>query len=428
MTRIKKIKARQILDSRGNPTVEVDVVCEDGSIGRAAAASGASTGKLEAIELRDGDKNIYLGKSVYKAVNNVNEIIAKNLVGMDVYNQYAIDNELIKLDGTDNKSNLGANAIVAVSVAVAKAAATSLSIPLFRYIGGIRATTLPVPCMNVINGGKHADNNLDIQEFMIVPFGFNSFNEAIRAGVEVFHTLKNILKKKNYNTSVGDEGGFSPNLKSNEEALSILEQAISEANYKPGEEIGIAIDAAASEMYKNNKYVFWKSDGSEKSSNDMIDLYAEWVNKYCIVLLEDGLAEDDWDGWKLLTEKLSKKIQIVGDDIFVTNPKIFAEGIKKGIANSILIKLNQIGTLTETIQTVEMAKKANYKTVISHRSGETEDCTIADLAVALNTGQIKTGSASRTDRICKYNQLLRIEEYLGKSAQFIGKELFKINK
>lgn len=425
MNRIKKIKARQILDSRGNPTIEVDVICEDGSIGRAAAASGASTGKREALELRDGNSELYLGKSVYKAVNNVNEIIAKELVGFDVYNQYAIDNEMIRLDGTENKSNLGANAIVAVSVAVAKAAAASLSIPLFRYIGGISANILPVPLMNVINGGKHADNNLDIQEFMLVPFGFNSFSEALQAGVETFHNLKKILKKSNYNTSVGDEGGFSPNLKSNEEALSILEQAIKEANYQPGKQIGIALDCAASEMYKEGKYVFWKSDQSKKSSREMIELYEEWINKYNIISIEDGLAEDDWDGWQLLTEKLPRKTQLVGDDIFVTNPKIFAEGIKKRIANSILIKLNQIGTLTETIQTVEMAKKASYKTVISHRSGETEDCTIADLAVALGSGQIKTGSASRTDRICKYNQLLRIEEYLSKSAQFIGKELFK---
>jgi len=425
MNRIKKIKARQILDSRGNPTVEVDVICEDGSIGRAAAASGASTGKREALELRDGDPKVYLGKSVYKAVSNVNEIIAKHLVGLDVYNQYLIDNEMIQLDGTENKSKLGANAIVAVSVAVAKAAAASLSMPLFKYIGGIGATTLPVPLMNVINGGKHADNNLDIQEFMIVPFGFDCFSDAIRAGVEVFHTLKKILKKSNYSTSVGDEGGFSPNLKSNEEALAILEEAIKEAGYKPGINIGIAIDAAASEMYQDSKYLFWKSDGSKKSSDDFIKLYEEWVSKYSIVLIEDGLSEEDWDGWQVLTEKLGSKIQIVGDDIFVTNPKIFAEGIKKGIANSILIKLNQIGTLTETIQTVEMAKRANYKTVISHRSGETEDCTIADLSIAVNSGQIKTGSASRTDRICKYNQLLRIEEFLGKSAQFHGKDLFK---
>lgn len=425
MNRIKKIKARQILDSRGNPTIEVDVICEDGSIGRAAAASGASTGKREALELRDGNSELYLGKSVYKAVNNVNEIIAKELVGFDVYNQYAIDNEMIRLDGTENKSNLGANAIVAVSVAVAKAAAASLSIPLFRYIGGISANILPVPLMNVINGGKHADNNLDIQEFMLVPFGFNSFSEALQAGVETFHNLKKILKKSNYNTSVGDEGGFSPNLKSNEEALSILEQAIKEANYQPAKQIGIALDCAASEMYKEGKYVFWKSDQSKKSSREMIELYEEWINKYNIISIEDGLAEDDWDGWQLLTEKLARKTQLVGDDIFVTNPKILAEGIKKRIANSILIKLNQIGTLTETIQTVEMAKKASYKTVISHRSGETEDCTIADLAVALSSGQIKTGSASRTDRICKYNQLLRIEEYLSKSAQFIGKELFE---
>mgnify|MGYP005841427719 CR=1 FL=1 len=425
MNRIKKIKARQILDSRGNPTIEVDVICEDGSIGRAAAASGASTGKREAIELRDGNAELYIGKSVYKAVNNVNEIIAKELVGFDVYNQYAIDNEMIRLDGTENKSNLGANAIVAVSVAVAKAAAASLSIPLFRYIGGISANILPVPLMNVINGGKHADNNIDIQEFMIVPFGFNSFSEALRAGVETFHNLKKILKKSKYNTSVGDEGGFSPNLTSNEEALSILEQAIKEANYQPAKQISIAIDCAASEMYKEGKYVFWKSNQSKKSSQEMIELYEEWINKYSILTIEDGLAEDDWDGWQLLTEKLAKKIQLIGDDIFVTNTRILAEGIKKGIANSILIKLNQIGTLTETIQSVEMAKKASYKTVISHRSGETEDCTIADLAVALSSGQIKTGSASRTDRICKYNQLLRIEEYLGKSAQFIGKELFK---
>jgi len=420
MRKISSIKAREILDSRGNPTIEVDVILEDGSLGRAAAASGASTGKREALELRDNDKDKYLGKGVQTAVHNVNNTIAKHLIGMNACEQYAVDEMLIQLDGTENKSRLGANSLIATSVAIARAAANSLSLPLYAYLGGIGAYTLPVPLMNVINGGKHADNNLDIQEFMIVPFGRISFAEALRAGVEIFHTLKSLLKKSNYNVAVGDEGGFAPNLKSNEDALKFLIDAIEQAHYVPGKDVGIALDCAASEMYENNLYEFWKSDKSKRSSDDMIKLYADWVQKYPIVSIEDGLAEEDWEGWEKLTKTLGNKIQLVGDDIFVTNPVIFKKGIEKNIANAILIKLNQIGTLSETIKTIEMAKNAQYKTVISHRSGETEDSTIADIAVAFNAGQIKTGSVSRTERTCKYNQLLRIEEALGPVATYYG--------
>lgn len=422
MLLIEDIIAREILDSRGNPTIEVDVILEDGTYGRAAIPSGASTGTQEAVELRDGDKSRYLGKGVQKAVKNVNETIADNLVGLDPFDQVKIDNILIELDGTDNKSNLGANAILGVSLAVAKAAANALGMPLYRYIGGTNAKVLPVPMMNIINGGKHADNNVDFQEFMIMPIGAPKFSEALRMGAEVFHNLKSVLKKKGYNTSVGDEGGFAPNLKSNEEAIEVILEAIQLAGYKPGKEIAIALDPAASELFDadKKKYVFSKSDGSELTPEQMVNYWANWVAKYPIISIEDGMSELDWDGWKLLTDKLGSKIQLVGDDIFVTNPEILAKGIEVGIANSILIKLNQIGTLTETLDTIELAKRAGYTAIISHRSGETEDTTIADLAVATNTGMIKTGSASRTDRLAKYNQLLRIEEELDTTAQFPG--------
>jgi len=425
VSKIKKIKAREILDSRGNPTIETEVWLENNICGRAAIPSGASTGKREALELRDNDRQRYKGKGVRKAIHNVNEIIAKNLIGMDVLNQFQIDQALIELDGTSNKSKLGANAILSVSLATARAAASYLSLPLYKYLGGINAKVLPVPFMNVINGGKHADNNLDIQEFMIVPFNAASFSEALRSGVEVFHTLKEILRKNKHNVSVGDEGGFAPSLKNNEEALEILVEAIHQANYEPGKDIAIAIDIAASEMYHSNYYLFWKSDNSKKTSIEMIAMYKEWINKYPIISIEDGLAEDDWQGWKELTEALGNKVQLIGDDIFVTNKEIFKKGIEDKIANSILIKLNQIGTLTETIQTIELAKSNNYKCIISHRSGETEDTFISDLSVAFNIGQIKTGSACRTDRIAKYNQLLRIEEDLGKQAVFFGINILK---
>lgn len=422
MLLIEDIIAREILDSRGNPTIEVDVILEDGTYGRAAIPSGASTGTQEAVELRDGDKSRYLGKGVQKAVKNVNETIADNLVGLDPFDQVKIDNILIELDGTDNKSNLGANAILGVSLAVAKAAANALGMPLYRYIGGTNAKVLPVPMMNIINGGKHADNNVDFQEFMIMPIGAPKFSEALRMGAEVFHNLKSVLKKKGYNTSVGDEGGFAPNLKSNEEAIEVILEAIQLAGYKPGKEIAIALDPAASEFFDadKKKYVFSKSDGSELTPEQMVEYWANWVEKYPIISIEDGMSELDWVGWKLLTDELGSKIQLVGDDIFVTNPEILAKGIEVGIANSILIKLNQIGTLTETLDTIELAKRAGYTAIISHRSGETEDTTIADLAVATNTGMIKTGSASRTDRLAKYNQLLRIEEELDTTAQFPG--------
>jgi len=422
MLLIEDIIAREILDSRGNPTIEVDVILEDGTYGRAAIPSGASTGTQEAVELRDNDPKRFLGKGVQKAVKNVNEIIADNLVGLDPFDQVKIDNMLIELDGTENKSNLGANAILGVSLAVAKAAANALGMPLYRYIGGTNAKVIPVPMMNIINGGKHADNNVDFQEFMIMPVGAPKFSEALRMGAEVFHNLKSVLKKKGYNTSVGDEGGFAPNLKSNEEAIEVILEAIEKAGYKPGEDVAVALDPAASEFYDETKkkYVFKKSDGSELTSEEMVNYWKNWVEKYPIISLEDGMSELDWDGWKLLTDELGKKIQLVGDDIFVTNPEILSKGIEKGIANSILIKLNQIGTLTETLDTIELAKKAGYTAVISHRSGETEDTTIADLAVATNVGMIKTGSTSRIDRIAKYNQLLRIEEELDTTAVFLG--------
>ncbi|MCF8395325.1 MAG: phosphopyruvate hydratase [Melioribacteraceae bacterium] len=414
MTTIVDVLGREILDSRGNPTVEVEVLLESGVIGRAAVPSGASTGEHEAVELRDGDKGRYLGKGVQNAVDNVNEKIADELIDFDAADQVGIDNFLIELDGTPNKSNLGANAILGVSLACAKAAAETLELPLYRYIGGVSARTLPVPMMNILNGGSHADNTVDFQEFMVMPYGAESFKEALRMGAETFHSLKSVLKKKGYNTSVGDEGGFAPNLKSNQETIEIILEAIEKAGYKPGEEIGLALDAASSEMYNKEKglYVFFKSDKSEKTSDQMIEIYSDLVKQYPIVSIEDGLDENDWEGWKNLTGALGSKVQLVGDDIFVTNTEKLAKGIDMGVANSILIKVNQIGTLTETLDAIEMAKRAGYTSVISHRSGETEDTTIADIAVATNVGQIKTGSLSRTDRIAKYNQLLRIEEEL----------------
>ncbi len=422
MLLIEDIIAREILDSRGNPTIEVDVILEDGTYGRAAVPSGASTGTQEAVELRDNDPKRFLGKGVQKAVKNVNEIVADNLVGLDPFDQVKIDNILIELDGTENKGNLGANAILGVSLAVAKASANALGMPLYRYIGGTNSKVIPVPMMNIINGGKHADNNVDFQEFMIMPVGAPKFSEALRMGAEVFHNLKSVLKKKGYNTAVGDEGGFAPNLKSNEEAIEVILEAIEKAGYKAGDDIAIALDPAASEFYddKKKKYIFHKSDGSELTSDEMVNYWKNWVDKYPIISIEDGMSELDWGGWKLLTDELGKKIQLVGDDVFVTNPEILAKGIEEGIANSILIKLNQIGTLTETLDTIELAKKAGYTAVISHRSGETEDTTIADLSVATNAGMIKTGSTSRTDRIAKYNQLIRIEEELDTTAVFLG--------
>ncbi len=429
MSTIADIRARQILDSRGNPTVEVDVITESGFIGRAAVPSGASTGVHEAMELRDGDKKIYLGKGVLKAVHNVNKSIADELKGYPVTEQSLIDSAMIKLDGTENKSNLGANAILGVSLAVAKAAAVETGQSLYRYIGGVNANTLPVPMMNILNGGAHADNSIDFQEFMIMPLGAPSFSEALRMGTEVFHHLKAVLKKQGLSTNVGDEGGFAPNLKSNEEAIQVVLDAIVDAGYIPGKDIFIALDPASSEFYDATakKYIFKKSTKDQLSPDEMAAYWADWVKKYPIVSIEDGMAEDDWDGWKKLTELTGEKIQLVGDDLFVTNVKRLREGIEKGIANSILIKVNQIGTLTETIEAVTLAKSNSYTCVMSHRSGETEDSTIADLAVALNTGQIKTGSASRSDRIAKYNQLLRIEEALGDTAQF-GKKDFKFVK
>jgi enolase len=422
MTTIIDVLAREILDSRGNPTLEVEVQLESGVIGRAAVPSGASTGEHEAVELRDGDKSRYGGKGVLKAVDNVNEKIADEIIDMDAVDQVEIDQFLISLDGTPNKEVLGANAILGVSLAIAKAAAETLELPLYRYIGGVNARTLPVPMMNILNGGSHADNNVDFQEFMIMPVGAPNFAEALRMGAETFHSLKSVLKKKGYNTSVGDEGGFAPNLKSNDEAVEVILEAITKAGYKAGEEICIALDVASSEMYQKDKkvYQFFKSSKKELTSEQMVDFYANWVKQYPIISLEDGLDENDWNGWKLLTDKLGSKVQLVGDDLFVTNTKRLSEGISKGIANSILIKVNQIGSLTETLDCIEMAKKASYTNVISHRSGETEDTTIADIAVATNAGQIKTGSLSRTDRIAKYNQLLRIEEELGGAAIFPG--------
>jgi len=423
MSFIASVQARQILDSRGNPTIEVDVITNTGTLGRAAVPSGASTGTHEAVELRDGDEKTYLGKGVLNAVNHVNTVIREELANMYVFEQNAIDLKMIELDGTDNKGNLGANAILGVSLAVAKAAAEEASQPLYRYIGGVNANLLPVPMMNILNGGSHADNSIDFQEFMIMPFGASTFSEGLRMGTEVFHHLKKVLKSKKYSTNVGDEGGFAPNIKSNEEAIEIVLQSIEAAGYKPGVDIWIAMDAASSEFYdaKAKVYHFKKSDGKKLSSDEMVAFWESWTKKYPIVSIEDGLAEDDWDGWKKLTDKIGKKVQIVGDDLFVTNVTRLQEGITKGIANSILVKVNQIGTLTETINAVQLAQNNSYTSVMSHRSGETEDTTIADLAVALRTGQIKTGSASRSDRVAKYNQLLRIEEQLGASANYLGK-------
>jgi enolase len=424
---ITRIVGREILDSRGNPTVEADVYLADGSRGRAAVPSGASTGEHEAVELRDGDKSRYLGKGTLKAAGNVNQEIGPSLVGMEAEQQAVIDRHMIALDGTESKGRLGANAILAVSMAVARAAAEAHQAPLYRYLGGVPACVLPVPMMNILNGGAHADNSVDPQEFMIVPYGASKFSEALRWGAEVFHTLKSVLKKRGYSTAVGDEGGFAPNLKSNEEALDVVLEAITQAGYAPGDQIGIALDPAASEFYDpaKKKYVFKKSDKSERSSEQMAEFWQNWVRQYPIVSIEDGMAEDDWDGWKALTGALGKKIQLVGDDLFVTNTARLAQGIEKGIANSILIKVNQIGTLTETLESMKMAADAGYTSVISHRSGETEDAFIADLAVATNAGQIKTGSLSRTDRIAKYNQLLRIEEELGTAARYAGRKAFR---
>ena len=426
MTIITDIRAREILDSRGNPTVEVDVELESGAVGRASVPSGASTGEHEAVELRDNDKKRYLGKGVLKAVSNVNEIISDALLDMDAFNQAEIDNILIQLDGTKNKGNLGANAILGVSLACAKAVANTLDMPFYRYVGGTNCYELPVPMMNILNGGSHADSNVDLQEYMVMPVGASSFKEGLRMGVETFHALKSVLKGKGYATSVGDEGGFAPNLRSNEEPLELMMAAIEKAGFKPGKDLLIALDPAASEFYdkKKKKYVFAKSDKSEKTSEEMIEFYEDLVKKYPIISIEDGLAEDDWSGFKLMMDRMGSKVQIVGDDLFVTNTERLARGIKEKAANSILIKLNQIGTLTETIQAVEMAKKAGYTAVVSHRSGETEDTTIADLVVALGTGQLKTGSGSRSDRTAKYNQLLRIEEELGSMAKYKGKEVF----
>lgn len=426
MSVIEYVEAREILDSRGNPTVEVDVILADGCLGRAAVPSGASTGEHEAVELRDGDKKRYMGKGVQNAVQNVNNTISAEIVGLDALDQVDIDRTLIELDGTENKAKLGANAILAVSMATARAAADHLGLPLFRYLGTFHASVLPVPMANILNGGAHADNSVDPQEFMIMPVGADSIREGVRMTAEVFHTLKAVLKDKGYSTAVGDEGGFAPNLKSNEEALEVILESIEKAGYKAGEEIYIALDPAASEFYDadKGKYVFKKSDGRELDSAEMVEFWADWVEKYPIISIEDGMAEDDWEGWKLLTDKLGARVQIVGDDLFVTNTKRLSRGIKEGIANSILIKVNQIGTLTETYEAVEMAKKAGYTAVVSHRSGETEDTFIADLVVGLETGQIKTGSMSRSDRLAKYNQLIRIEEMLEDVATYPGKDAF----
>lgn len=420
MSYIDSVHARQILDSRGNPTIEVEAISINGYMGRAAVPSGASTGIHEAVELRDGDKAMYLGKGVQKAVSNVNTVISEALNGMDIFDQKAIDQKLISLDGTENKSNLGANAILGTSLAVAKLAAQHADLSLYRYIGGVGAVTMPVPMMNILNGGSHADNLIDIQEFMVMPFGAASFSEGLRWGTEIFHHLKAVLKSKGMSTNVGDEGGFAPNLGSNDEAINVVLEAIEKAGFKPGEDVHIALDAASSEFFKDGKYHF-ESTGEVMSSSEMVSFWENWCNKYPIASIEDGLAEDDWDGWKLATEKLGDRVQLVGDDLFVTNTKRLSRGINEGIANSILVKVNQIGTLSETIEAVQMATKNGYTSVMSHRSGETEDHTISDLAVALNTGQIKTGSASRSDRMAKYNQLLRIEEELGESAIYPGK-------
>jgi len=426
MSLIEYIDAREVLDSRGNPTVEVDVVLEDGSMGRAAVPSGASTGEHEAVEMRDGDKKRYMGKGVLKAVENVNNTIAAELVGLDALDQVDIDRTMIELDGTENKGKLGANAILGVSMATARAAADFLNIPLFKYLGAYHASLLPVPMANILNGGSHADNSVDFQEFMVMPVGAESIREAVRTIAEIFHTLKGTLKDKGYSTSVGDEGGFAPNLKSNEEACEIILQSIEQAGYKPGENVFLALDPASSEFYDadKGKYIFKKSDGRELSSEEMASYWADWADRFPIISLEDGMAEDDWDGWKTLTEKIGKKVQLVGDDLFVTNTKRLERGINEGIANSILIKVNQIGTITETYEAVEMAKKAGYTAVVSHRSGETSDHFIADLVVALETGQIKTGSMSRSDRLAKYNQLMRIEDTLEGTASYAGIKTF----
>ncbi len=422
MPKIQSVAAREILDSRGNPTIEVDVILESGAMGRASVPSGASTGEHEAVELRDGDPGRFMGKGVLKAVNNVEEELRPAVVGMDARHQTRIDQTLIDLDGTPNKSRLGANAILGVSLAVAKAAAAHANLYLYRYLGGVGANILPVPMMNILNGGSHADNSVDVQEFMILPVGAKSFAEAIRMGTEVFHHLKNVLKSKGYKTSVGDEGGFAPNLGSNEEAFELILDAIGKAGYQPGTQVALAIDSAASEFFVDGAYVFHKSDGSKRSAEEMVDLYESWLGAYPILSLEDGLAEDDWNGWKIMADRLGKKCQLMGDDIFVTNTERLQRGIDEKLANSILIKVNQIGTLTETLQAIELARRAGFTAVISHRSGETEDTTIADLAVATGVAQIKTGSASRTDRVCKYNQLLRIEGQLGKAARYLGRE------
>jgi len=427
MSRIVKVFGREILDSRGNPTVEADVWLDDGSMGRAAVPSGASTGEHEAVELRDGDTKRYLGKGTRKAVQNIQGKIATAVKGMDAGEQEAVDRRMILLDGTPNKGKLGANAILAVSMAAARAAAVSHRMPLYRYLGGASASVLPVPMMNILNGGAHADNSVDPQEFMVAPYGAANFTEALRMGAEVFHTLKSVLKKKGYSTAVGDEGGFAPNLRSNEEAIEVILESIGKAGYKAGKDIGLALDPAASEFYDTRKkrYIFKKSDKTERTAEQMVDFWAKWVKQYPIISIEDGMAEDDWKGWKLMTDVLGKKIQIVGDDLFVTNIERLSRGIQEGVANSILIKLNQIGTLTETFDAMRMAAAAGYTAMVSHRSGETEDTFIADLVVATGAGQIKTGSASRTDRIAKYNQLLRIEEELGSSAKFAGRNTFR---
>lgn len=426
MSLIEIIHGRQILDSRGNPTVEVDVMLSNGITGRAAVPSGASTGEFEAVELRDGNSDYFLGKSVKKAVENVNEIISDELAGMSPFLQTEIDEVLIELDGTPNKSKLGANAMLGVSMAVAKAAAQVSGMPLWRYLGGVNAKLLPLPMMNIINGGSHADNNVDLQEFMIMPAGAKSFSQAIQMGAEIFHNLKKVLASKGYSTAVGDEGGFAPNLKSNEEAIEVILNAVEKAGYTPGDDILLALDPATSEFYNPEKkvYEFKWSDGSEKTDDEMVEFWSSWIEKYPIISIEDGMYEDDWEGWKKLTDAIGDKVQLVGDDLFVTNTERLAKGIDMGVGNSILIKVNQIGTLTETLDAIEMAHKNGYTTVISHRSGETEDTTISDIAVAVNSGQIKTGSMSRTDRIAKYNQLLRIEEELGDSAVFLGKDTF----
>lgn len=428
MSLIADIHARQILDSRGNPTVECDVLLEDGAFGRAAVPSGASTGKYEAVELRDGDKDVYLGKGVLNAVENINSIIADELIGMDATDQAGVDQYMLEIDGTPNKAKLGANAMLAVSLAVARAAAQSCGQPLFAYVGGVNARTLPIPMMNILNGGAHADNKIDFQEFMVMPVGAKSFSEALQVGTEIFHNLKSVLSAKGHSTNVGDEGGFAPSLSSNEEAIETVIEAIKKAGYTPGDDVYIAMDAAASEFYNADKGVYeFESTGQSLTSEEMVNYWAEWTEKYPILSIEDGLDEDDWAGWKMLTEKIGDRVQLVGDDLFVTNSSRLKDGIDKGVANSILVKVNQIGTLTETIEAVQMAQNASYTSVMSHRSGETEDSTIADLAVALNTGQIKTGSASRSDRMAKYNQLLRIEEILANTAVYLGRD-FKFLK